>query len=128
MKYIIVSMIVASSWITCFGTQITGYMIGTVILNTRVERLVWNKLTDSQIYNTGGVTFVYPAGYFLIPPTIQVTLMQNIPHLITETFVAEVSVNSAISTTVMVYNVIAGIVTEAVPGSVTVYLLATQDL
>jgi len=53
--------------------------------------------------------------------------MQNANHPSSETYVAEVSANSTSSTTVMVYEISSGLVSEAGTGLVTVCILALDN-
>ena len=109
-------------------------MVGTIETNVDIddstERIPVSYANDAQLYTTGGVTFNYPVGLFAVTttPSVQVGIQPVVAHPTTETFVAEISANGPLSTTIMVYNLVTtlGVVSiaEAPNGSVTVYLMA----
>src|SRR5438309_10366327 len=94
------------STIPCYGMA-AGALTQITTTGDRIERAPLNIASDAQVYTSGigGVTFGYPANWFIQPPIIQVSLQQNSSHPTTQTFVAEVSANSISSTTIMVYEV-----------------------
>ena len=116
------------STIPCYGME-AAFVTQVTVIGDRVERAPLNIASDAQPYITGlgGVTFAYPANWFTQPPIVQISLQQDSVHPTTQTFVAEVSANSTTSTTVMVYQVNAGLVNEAPTGVITVCLLAINN-
>ncbi len=112
---------------SCYGTMMTGSVIQQIIITSSTTREELFIISDSQSYTTGGITFTYPVGIFTLPPVVQVSVQPNAPHAASETFVAEISSNSLSATTVMVYVVQFGVVSEAPNGSVTINLLAIAD-
>src|SRR6266404_3703808 len=106
----------------CYAVMAYGYLERTVILPDRDERSPLSFVSDAQTYTNGvgGITFTYPVSLFTSPPCVQVSIVQNVGHPDTQAYVAEVSANSASSTTVMVYVVNAGLVSEAPTGVITV--------
>ncbi len=112
--------------IPCYG-MVTGVVTQTTQTFDMASRSQLNYVIDQQNYTTGGATFTYPVGWFTQPPFIQIAVIQNIPHSTNETFGAEVSTNSAGSTTIMVYQVSFGVVSEAPDSSITVCLLAVAN-
>jgi hypothetical protein len=104
-----------------------GFIIQEIITPNMVSRSPLNYASEGQNYTTGGVTFSYPSGWFTLPPIVNVSILQNAPHSTNTTYVAELSANTATSTTVMVYQVSFGVVNEAPNNSVTVCLLAIED-
>lgn len=107
--------------------QVIGYYIQEVVLPTRIEMNTVNFFDDTQSYTTGGITFTYPSGWFTQPPMIQVTLQQNVSHATTLTYTAEVVSNSTTSTVVMVYEINAGVVSDAPTGVVTIIISAVDS-
>jgi hypothetical protein len=83
----------------------------------------------SALYTAGGLTFNYPASFFSAAPVVQLTIRQNGSHVATTTFTAEVSANSATSTTVLAYRFVTTIavvsIAEAPTNSVFINLVAT---
>jgi hypothetical protein len=105
-----------------------GTIIQNISANSSTTHIESSFATDYQSYTTGGITFSYPTGLFTQSPLIQISIYPSSSHPTTETFTAEISGNSDISTTVMVYNISGGVVSEAPASSVTVYLFAVADL
>ena len=121
--YIFIILMIFSH-ISCYGIMASGSISSRSITTDMISINPLNYAVDQQLYATGGITFNYPAGWFSAPPFIQISVGQNEVHPTTETYVAEVSVNTATSTTVMVYKVSSGVVTEAPDSTLLVYLLA----
>ena len=119
--------IITVSTIPCYGSMAAGFIIQEIITPNMVSRSPLNYASEGQNYTTGGVTFSYPSGWFTLPPIVNVSILQNAPHSTNTTYVAELSANTATSTTVMVYQVSFGVVNEAPNNSVTVSLLAIED-
>jgi len=109
------------------SSQMTASITQDVNTSTMSTRSILYIVSDSQNYTTGGLTFTYPTGLFTLPPIVNISVQPNAAHPATETFVAEISSHSAGSTTVMVYQIIYGIIHEAPNGSVTINLLALAD-
>jgi len=84
-------------------------------------------ISDTQNYTTGGLIFTYPTNIFIASPIVQISVQPNAAHPDTETYTAEIISNSMTATTIMVYKVSGGIVTEAPNGSVMVNLLALAN-
>jgi hypothetical protein len=114
--------------IPCYGME-AGIIIQQTTIGDRTERSPLNIASDSQIYTEGigGVTFTYPSNWFTQAPIVQISLQQNSSHPNTLAYVAEVSANSISSTTIMVYQISSGFVTEAPTNSVTVCLFAVDN-
>src|SRR6266446_2060760 len=91
--------IISISTASCYG-QVSGFIIQEIISADITERVELNYVSDEQPYTTGGVTFTYPVGWFTLPPMIQVSVAPTGPHPSTETYVAEVTTNTAGSTMV----------------------------
>lgn len=125
-NFFLTSIIIFSTT-ACFGAMTTGFVIREIVTGDMIERDPLNYATDQQAYTTGGITFTYPSNWFTVPPFIQISVIQNSPHSTNEAYVAEVSANSAGATTVMVYHINFGVVTDAPSNSVTVCLLAFED-
>ena len=115
--------------IPSYGVQAYGTLIREIITTNMTERDPLDYVSDEQSYTSGigGIVFVYPASFFTQPPIVQLSILQNVAHPNTETYVAEISANSTASTTVMVYKVSGGVVSEAPTGVITVCLLAIDD-
>ncbi len=111
----------------CCATMSVGYIIQNISANSSTTHINLAYATDWQGYTTGGITFNYPTGLFTQSPLIQVSISPTSSHPTTETFTAEVSANSDLSTTVMVYSVSGGVVSEAPASSINVYLFALAD-
>jgi hypothetical protein len=83
----------------------------------------------TALYTAGGLTFTYPVSFFSAPPVVVLTIRQNGAHPVTTTFTAEVSANSAASTTVLAYilsTLIAVVsINQAPTNSVFIDLIAT---
>jgi hypothetical protein len=125
MKQLKLILIIAITFLTIpCSAIITGMMIQETTTGDMTERDILNYAIDQQLYATGGITFTYPVGWFSAPPYVQVSVGQNEVHPTTETYVAEVSVNTSTGTTVMVYKVSSGVVTEAPDSTLIIYLLA----
>jgi hypothetical protein len=126
LKFIIIVTIF--SILPCYAIR-RGYVIEEVMLPTRTESNPLNFASDTQAYTTGigGITFTYPVGWFNQPPIVQLAVQQDVAHPTSETFGAEIVSNSTTSTTVMVYEVNGGVVSEAPSGVVTVILLAIDN-
>lgn len=127
-KYIFI-LFITSSAISCYGTQAYGFITREIITNNLIERSPLGYVSDEQSYTSGvgGIVFTYPANFFTTAPLVQLSILQNSAHPTTETYVAEVSSNSLNSTTVMVYQISGGVVSEAPTGVVTVCLFAIDD-
>ena len=115
--------------ISCYGATAVGYIMQETILPTRIERAPLNYMDDFQNYTSGigGVTFNYPVGWFTQAPIVQISVQQNVPHATNLAYVVEVSANSTTSTTVMVYQVSSGFVSEATTGAISICLLAIDN-
>ena len=108
-----------------------GMLMGVLTEQTTTTDMIslssLNYAFDTQTYTTGGITFTYPTGFFNFPPFVQIAVQPTNSHPTTETFGAEINTNSAGSTTIMVYLVNAGVVSEAPDASVTVFLIAIAN-
>lgn len=113
----------------CYGTLAAGFITREVITGNMTTRSQQFYASDGQNYTSGvgGIIFTYPAGWFTLPPIVQTSVLQNVSHSTNETYIAEISSNTATSTTIMVYQVSFGVVNEAPSNSVTVCLLAIAD-
>jgi len=111
----------------CFATMSVGLVTQNITLNSSISHVNLAFASDSQNYMAGGITFNYPNDLFTQSPFVHISLQPNSSHNATETFTAEISTNNASSTTVTIYNISAGVVSEASTNSVTVYLLALAD-
>jgi hypothetical protein len=122
-------LFITSFTISCYGTQTYGFITREIINNNITERSTLGYVSDGQSYTSGieGIIFTYPTNFFTTAPIVQLSILQNIPHSTTEAYVAEVSANSINSTTVMVYHISSGVVSEAPTGVVTVCLFAVDD-
>jgi hypothetical protein len=118
--------IITLSITSCYGIT-TGVITQETVTSNMITLADLNYAADQQLYATGGITFTYPAGWFSAPPFVQVSVGQVETHPTTETYVAEVSVNTSTGTTVMVYKVSSGVVTEAPDSTLLIYLLAIAD-
>lgn len=118
---LILLMLIITSNIPCYAL-IYGTIDQDIISGNAIDHFPLHYASDQQMYTNGvgGITFTYPAGWFTQAPMVQASVMQNIAHPATETYVAEVSNNTTTSTTVMIYVVNAGVVSEAPTGSVIV--------
>ena len=125
LKYILITLI--TSTISCYGIMTCGFLTRSIITSNSIQRSPLGYANDEQNYTTGGTIFTYPNNFFTLPPVIQVSIKQNISHPVTETYVAEISANSINATTVIVYQINAGVVSEAANNSVTVCLFAIDD-
>ncbi len=82
---------------------------------------------DVASYVNGGVTFTYPVGLFSTAPTIRVSLEGNTTAYSTsQVFVAEITTNSATSTTIRVNLVTTSTITEASNNEVTVHIFSIE--
>jgi hypothetical protein len=111
----------------CIADMSVGVVTQNITSNNSTKHVDLAFANDSQSYTTGGITFNYPNDLFTQSPFIQVSIKPNSPHSTTETFTAEISSCTASSTTIIIYNISAGIVSEAATNSVTVYLFALAD-
>lgn len=127
MNYFFRAMLLFCNFSFCYAQMSTGAITHNMAIGSGIRYLDLNFANDSQDYTSGGITFSYPTNLFTQPPCVQVSLQPNSAHPTTETFVAEVSTNSATATMITVYNINAGVVSEAANGSVTVCLLALAD-
>ena len=86
---------------------------------------------ETQNYTSGGLIFTYPASLFATAPHVFISIQPIVSHTTDTTFTAEISSNSATSTTIMVYQLMtaAGVVSinEAPDNSVMVNLVAFDD-
>jgi hypothetical protein len=124
-KFLALAIILQNSF--CYGTMTTASITQDIITTNITTQANIYVISDMETYTTGGLTFTYPVGLFTLSPVVNISVQPNASHPATETFVAEISANSATSTTVMVYLVNGGIVSEAPNGSVLVSLLAIAD-
>jgi len=122
----LITIIIFSATYTCYG-QAVGSLLREEITTNMVVRSRLNYMTDDQVYTTGGITFNYPPGWFTQPPIIQISLEQDSAHPPTQTYVTEVSANTTTSTTVMVYQISSGFVSDAPTGVITVSLFALDN-
>jgi len=115
----------------CYGQQVHGFIMQTIVTPDSVQRSNLNYVSDEQTYVTGGVTFTYPVGLFSVAPFVNISIQPTTPHGNTQTFTAEISANSASSATVKVYHLVtnAGLVeiSEAATGSVIIHFFAIGD-
>ena len=125
LKYILITLIIST--IPCYGIMICGFLTRSIITSNSIQRSPLGYANNEQNYTTGGTTFTYPNNFFTLPPIVQISIKQNISHPVTKTYVAEISANSVNTTTVIVYQISAGVVSEAATNSVTVCLFAIDD-
>lgn len=114
----------------CNGVMSYGKIERDIIDTHTTSRFPLFFFSDEQTYTTGGITFVFPTNLFSLAPKINVSLQPTVGHPTTETFVAEVSANSNVSATVMVYNINTSptvTLNEASNGSVIIYLFAVEN-
>lgn len=109
------------------GTQLTGKFSQETVSGNTISHTPLYIISDNQNYTSGGITFTYPADLFSIPPVVQISVQQNTPHATDMAYVAEISANDPTATTVMVYQISAGVVSQAATNSVTVNLFAITD-
>jgi hypothetical protein len=127
MNYLFHTALLLFNFSFCCAQMSVGAITHYMAIGSGIRYLDLNFASDSQNYTSGGVTFNYPTDLFTQPPRVQISPQPNSPHPTTETFVAEITTNSASATTITVYNINAGVVSEAANGSVTVYLFALAD-
>lgn len=131
MKHLKLTLItvITFSAIPCYGIMVHGFLTHNIETASAIERSQLAYASDKQSYTSAvnGITFTYPTDLFKNPPIVQVSVKQNASHATTETYVAEVSENSVNSTTVMVYQVSSGVVTEAATNAITICLFAIDD-
>lgn len=131
MKYIIklFALTIILQNFFCQAAMLTGTITQNVITNSSITRSAIYIVSDEQIYTsgTGGIVFTYPTDLFTLPPVVQISVKSNISHPATEAYVAEISANSTTDTTIMVYKINAGVITEAASNDITVCLLAIAD-
>ena len=115
----------------CYPLMVTGSVTQNIITSTSETRKELYIISNFDNYTTGGLVVTYPVGLFTLPPVVQLSVQPTAPHASDSTYVAEISANSASSTTIMVYliSTTLGIVSvaEAPNGSVAVNLLAVAD-
>lgn len=112
---------------SCYSTMVTATITQNIITNTSTTREPLYIINDTQSYTTRGITFTYPVGIFTLPPIVLISVQPNISHPVTETYVAEISANDASSTTIMLYQISFGVVSEAANGAAMINLLAIAD-
>ncbi|MDR3551434.1 MAG: hypothetical protein P4L31_08565 [Candidatus Babeliales bacterium] len=61
----------------CDAQQITGQLAHTVEDNNRIDHKTIPFYSDKHSYVKGGITFLYPDGYFTSEPHVYVTLELN---------------------------------------------------
>jgi hypothetical protein len=129
MKKIIILFIMIQTLNISFshGTQLIGKFLQETASGSAITHTSIYIISDSQDYTGGGLTFSYPADLFNIAPVVQVSIQQNTPHATNMSYVAEISSNNPTETTVMVYEVHEGIISQAPTSSVTVNLFAVTD-
>jgi len=125
-KYIFTALILLSTS-SNYADPTFGFLSRMIQTDRTMEIVYLPFLTDWQDYTAGGITFLYPPDLFATTPIVQVSLKQIAAHPSTETYTAEIVSTSPTSTTIMVYNITAGIVSEATTGSITVCLLAIDN-
>jgi hypothetical protein len=128
LKCILVTLIAVYAT-PCYGTLTAGFVTQETITGNMTNRAQLFFASDGQNYTSGvgGITFSYPTNWFTVPPIVQVSVLQNAAHPTNITYVANITASSATTTTVMVYEISFGAVTEAPTNSVTVCLLAIED-
>jgi len=129
MKQLKLILIIAITFLMtpCAKALTSGMIIQETITGDMTERDPLNYAIDQQMYTTGGITFTYPTGWFSVPPYVQVSLIQNATHPTNITYTVEVTANSATSTSVTVYQITSGFVSEATNNTFIVQLLAIAD-
>ncbi|MGB8367526.1 MAG: hypothetical protein WCD44_04165, partial [Candidatus Babeliales bacterium] len=81
----------------------------------------------SASYINGGLTFIYPIGLFSSTPTVRIGIeLGGIGYLLSRTISAQITANSASSTTIRVNLGTVGLITEAATGDVIVHLFANE--
>lgn len=112
---------------SCYSAMTTATIVQEIITSSSITMSNLYVINDMQSYTTGGITFTYPVGLFTLPPIALVSVQSNISHPVTEAYVAEISANSASSTTIMLYRISSGVVSEAANGAAMISLLAIAD-
>ena len=128
MNYLLLAGLLLFNFSFCSAQMAIGAITHQMSVGSGTRYLNLNFASDSQNYTFGGITFNYPTDLFTQPPCIQVSIQPTSSHPSTETFVAEISANSTSATTITVYNINAGVVSEASNGSVTVCIFALADI
>lgn len=133
MKYIakILIALVALQTNICLGTMIIAEFKVDVTLSPNItERVVAHIASDKQPYTAGGLVFTYPTGLFAAPPTIRISVENDLALPIdTKTYVALINANSSTSATIIVHKIVnssLGVtdITEASTGEVTIHFVA----
>ena len=114
---------------SCQAATLTGTITQNITTSSSITRSAAYIVSDEQIYTSGigGIVFTYPTDVFTLPPVVQISVKSNTPHPTTEAYVAEISANSATETTIMVYKISSGVITEAASNDISVCLLSIAD-
>ena len=110
--------------------NITSYSVMTIAKITveieadgMIQRFPSTIATEELSYVAGGVVFNYPIDTYTIAPNVAITVAAA-PHASSITYTAELTANSTTSSTVRVYKISGGSVTEAASGEVNVIISA----
>jgi hypothetical protein len=112
---------------SCYGTMTTATITQEIITSSSITMSNLYIVSDIQPYTNGGLIFIYPPGLFTAPPRVTISVQPNISHSTTQAYTTEINSNNATGTTIMVYVINSGIVSEAPNGSVLVHLFAVAD-
>ena len=106
------------------GTLLEEEAIGGNATETRRRKYASDKLD----YVAGGLTFNWPAGYFMGPPRVLISIeLKNAPYSPAGILIHVVTANTAAATTVRVNKgSIAGGITEALTDDFSVTILAVR--
>lgn len=111
---------------------ITGQIVGEDIVSTSnpkgiLQRLLnWASDQENYISGVGGLTFTYPTGLFLNSPDVIITIQSLIGNPINMLSYCIVS-NSPTSTTVSVFELVGGLLTEVPDNTIKVHIYAVGE-